>query len=168
MAGADKRTCGIKYIIYQIDIIQIPYGQNYNSSQKTIYSKYSFGKKSMLINQSVDSVFTSVDKLTNEKHIQPIQESVKETIKEKLNKKEMRVESEDEKSDSDNKSGTKSETGSGSESEESGSESEESESDSESEEEVKVKVKPGKKVDKNAKTVVETPSKNGKPTKKTK
>jgi hypothetical protein len=164
MAGADKRTCGIKYIIYQIDIIQIPYGQNYNSSQKTIYSKYSFGKKSMLINQSVDSVFTSVDKLTNEKHIQPIQESVKETIKEKLNKKEMRVESEDEKSDSDNKS----ETGSGSESEESGSESEESESDSESEEEVKVKVKPGKKVDKNAKTVVETPSKNGKPTKKTK
>ena len=66
LAGADKRTCGIKYIIYQIDIIQIPYESTYSSSQKTIYSKYAFGKKNILINQSVDSVFISADKSSDE------------------------------------------------------------------------------------------------------
>ncbi len=157
MAGADKRTCGIKYIIYQIDIIQLPYEQNYSSSQKTIYSKYAFGKKNMLINQSVDSVFTSVEKSTNEKQV--VQEPVTSTKvakddKTKSTKKEMKVESEDEKSEDEK-----------SESEESGSESEESE-ESESEEEVQVK--PSKKGGKNAKTVVETPSKNTKSSKKTK
>lgn len=149
MAGADKRTCGIKYIIYQIDIIQLPYEQNYSSSQKTIYSKYAFGKKNMLINQSVDSVFTSVDK-------QEVKETVKETVKEsttKSTKKEMKVESDDEKSEAESEA-------------ESDAESESESEESESEEEVEVK--PVKKGGKNAKTVVETPSKNTKANKKTK
>lgn len=164
MAGADKRTCGIKYIIYQMDIIQLPYEQNYNSSQKTIYSKYAFGKKNMLINQSVDSVFTSVDK-------QEVNETVKESTKSdvksdvksdtKTTKKEMKVESDNEKSDSEEESDKESDKESG---EESQSESEESESESEEE----VEVKPVKKGSKNVKTVVETPSKNTKANKKTK
>lgn len=155
MAGAEKRTCGIKYIIYQIDIIQLPYEQSYNSAQKTIYSKYAFGKKNMLINQSVDSVFTSVDN-----------QEVKETVKESTNKtetktdtkttkKEMKVESDDDKSDSEAEADSDEE-------QESESESDESESEEE------VEVKPVKKGSKNAKTVVETPSKNTKATKKTK
>ena len=154
MAGADKRTCGIKYIIYQIDIIQLPYEQNFNSSQKTIYSKYAFGKKNVLINQSVDSVFTHGEKSV-EKSVEKI--STEETIKtekndkSKLTKKEMNVESENVESEDEK-----------SESEE--SESEESESESESEEEVKVKST--KKVNKNTKTIVEPPSKNTKTNKK--
>jgi len=161
MAGADKRTCGIKYIIYQIDIIQLPYEQNYSSSQKTIYSKYAFGKKNMLINQSVDSVFTSVEHTTNDKqNVQEVSSSTTLTKnvkdeKNKSTKKEMKVESEDEKSEKSEESGS-----------ESGSESEESE-ESESEEE-EVQVKPTKKGGKNTKTVVETQSKTTKTTKKTK
>jgi hypothetical protein len=150
MAGADKRTCGIKYIIYQIDIIQLPYEQNLTSTQRTIYSKYAFGKKNILINQSVDSVFTSIEKSTNEKESIPEITTTNKSAKDeksKSTKKEMKVESEDEKSSDD-----KSE----SEESESGSESEESE-ESESEEEVQVK--PVKKGGKNAKTVVETPIK---------
>lgn len=140
LPGADKRTCGIKYIIYQIDIIQLPYEQT-NSSQRTIYSKYAFGKKNMLINQSVDSVFTSVDKSSDEK-----------LTKESKQTKQMKIESDNENS-------------SEAESEESEAESEESESESESEEEVEVKpaTKKGGK-----KTVVETPAKTTKSNKKTK
>ena len=154
LAGADKRTCGIKYIIYQIDIIQLPYEQNYSSSQRTIYSKYAFGKKNVLINQSVDSVFTSVDK-------QEVKESTKSDTKsdtkpDTKTKKEMKVESDDEKSETEAKSESESEA-----------ETEESE-ESESESEEEVEVKPVKKGSKNTKTVVETPLKSTKTNKRTK
>lgn len=155
IAGADKRTCGIKYIVYQIDIIQLPYEQNYSSSQKTIYSKYAFGKKNMLINQAVDSVFTSVDKQEVETIKESVKESTTKTTETKSTKKEMKVESDDE---------TESESEVESETESEAVESEESE-ESESE----VEVKPVKKGGKNAsKTVVETISKNTKANKKTK
>jgi hypothetical protein len=154
MAGADKRTCGIKYVIYQIDIIQIPYGSNSSSSQKTIYSKYAFGKKNMLINQSVDSVFTSVDKSSDENVV----EDTKNTEKSSSTKKEMKVES-----DSDSESDDKAEESESESESESEAESEESESEEE------VQVKPTKKGGKaTAKTVVETPAKTTKTNKKTK
>jgi hypothetical protein len=153
MAGADKRTCGIKYIIYQLDIIQLPYEINTSSSQKTKYSKYAFGKKNMLINQSVDSVFTSIEKSTSE-------EKVVKDVKSKTTKKEMKIESDDDKSDDD-----KSDKKSDEESDDDKSESEESE-ESESDEEVQVK--PAKKGGKNTKTVIETPSKTNKTSKKIK
>jgi hypothetical protein len=128
MPGADKRTCGIKYIINQIDIIKIPYETNYSSSQKTIYSKYAFGKKNMLINQSVDSVFTSTEKssigtLKNEE----LNKNVNvEKSKLSPTKKEIKVESDNEEEDDDND-------------EDDDEEEEEESSESESEEEVQVK-----------------------------
>lgn len=154
MAGADKRTCGIKYVVYQIDIIQIPYETNSSSSQKTIYSKYAFGKKNMLINQSVDSVFTSVDKSSDENVV----EDTKKTEKSSSVKKEMKVES-DSEDESDDKA----------EESDSESESEAESEESESEEEVQVKpTKKGGKTTAATKTVVETPAKTTKTNKKTK
>ena len=159
MAGADKRTCGIKYIIYQLDIIQLPYEHNFSSSQKTIYSKYAFGKKHALINQSVDSVFTTENKSPEKPQIQT-QTQTQAQAQPETKPIEAKA-----KSDEDDGSG------SGSESEsESGSEESESE---ESEEEVQVV--PTKKGGKNTntKTTIEppskptsTPSKNTKPNKK--
>lgn len=151
MAGAEKRTCGIRYIIYQIDIIQIPYESTFSSTQKSAYSKYAFGnKKNMLINQSVDNTFTSADKTSDENANNGKLSDVQ---------KETKVES-----DSENE-------GPQSEAEDSGSESAESaesaESETESEEEVQVK--PAKKSGaKNTKTVVETPAKATKTNKRTK
>ena len=155
MAGADKRTCGIKYIIYQIDIIQLPYELNIASSQKTKYSKYAFGKKNMLINQSVDSVFTSIEKSTLDE-IKVVKDE-----KSKTTKKEMKIESDEDKSDEDKSDKEKSDE----ESDDDKSESEESE-ESESDEEVQIK--PAKKSGKNTKTVIETPSKTTKTSKRTK
>lgn len=144
LAGADKRTCGIKYIIYQIDIIQVPYEQTFNSSQKTIYSKYAFGKKNVLINQNADNVFTSIDKQINN---------------------EQNLEADDSDSDSvgSKKSNKSEDSEDSSESEESETESE---SESESEPEPEKEVKTTKKGGKNSKTVVET--KNNKTNRKTK
>lgn len=152
LAGADKRTCGIKYIIYQIDIIQLPYENQLNSTQKNIYSKYAFGKKNVLINQSIDTVFTHTEKDTFK---DTVKDTVKDIVKEEP-KKQMKIESESESED-DKSSDDKSEE-----------EQESSESESESESEDDVEVKPVKKGSKNTKTVVETPTKNTKTTKKTK
>ena len=163
MAGADKRTCGIKFIINSIDIIQLPYENTNSSTQKTIYSKYAFGKKNsdgehLLINQTADNVFTSVEKAVGKSESTVSKEVVTESKtdktdktdkKAKTDKKQMKVESE---SESEAESA-----------EESGEESEEesSESAEESEEE---KPQPPKKT-KGGKTVVE-PVKNTKPSNK--
>lgn len=153
IAGADKRTCGIKFIINSIDIIQLPYENTNTSTQKMIYSKYAFGKKNsdgeqLLINQTVDNVFTSVEKAVekhNEKEVKKdVTPDTTQDKKTKTDKKQMKVESESEESEEsegdDNQNG----------------ESEESE-ESESEEE---KPEPPKKT-KGGKTVVE-PVKNTK------
>jgi hypothetical protein len=154
LPGADKRTCGIKFIINSIDIIQLPYENTNTSTQKMIYSKYAFGKKNnegenLLINQSVDNVFTSVEK-TVEKHNKEIESEpvvevkteAKTDKKSKTEKKQMKVESESEESEESDGD----------------SESQESEESEESEED---KPEPPKKTGKGGKTVVE-PVKNTK------
>lgn len=151
---ADKRKSGIKYVINSIDIIQLPIENNYSSTHKVVYSKYAFGKRGndnneLLINQSVDTVFTSVEKAQKEEKVDT---KADKTDKSSKQKKQMKVESE-----SEEESGDESEE---SESEESGNESEESE-ESESEPEPEP-VKKGK-----GKTVVEQ-TKNTKSAKKTK
>jgi hypothetical protein len=111
LPGADKRTCGIKFIINSIDIIQLPYENNNTSTQKMIYSKYAFGKKNnegenLLINQSVDNVFTSVEKAI-EKHEEKVIKTesdnnlteTKTDKKSKTEKKQMKVESDSEESE---------------------------------------------------------------------
>jgi hypothetical protein len=188
MPGADKRTCGIKYIIHQIDIIQLPYENTNTSSQKMIYSKYAFGKKNILINQSADTVFNSIntsldisfdekEQLTTsksdtiqknevvisksesiEKIIKVDSESIEKIIKVDSESIEKIIKVDSESDESDSEESVES------------VESEESESETEVEvevevEEVKVKSK------KNIKTVVETvvePVKNIKINKKTK
>jgi len=131
---ADKRKCGIKYVINSIDIIQLPYENNNNNNLKTVYSKYSFGKKSndekFLINQSVDTVFTSV--------VEEKQQIIVSDEKTKPKKKQMKVESDSEESEESEDESVKAK--------------DESESESESEEdEEPVPVKKGK-----SKTVVES------------
>lgn len=119
LPGADKRTCGIKFIINSIDIIQLPYENNNLSSQRVMYSKYAFGKKNdnLLINQTTDNVFTGVEKQVV-KQVEKQVEKEKPVVKQ-VEKKQIEVESE---SDT-----------------ESSEESDESDSDSESSEEEKVK-----------------------------
>lgn len=176
-----KRKSGIKYVINSIDIIQLPFENSFNSSHKVVYAKYAFGKRNtdeLLINQSVDTVFTSVEKTVaqtkednkSEKNSTEIQADVqadvqtdKQTDKQtkttsdkkdkssKSEKKQMKVESDSEESDDSNE-----------ESSEESQESEESESESEPEPEPE----PVKK-NKGSKTVVET-TKTTKSTKKTK
>jgi len=160
LPGADKRSCGIKFIINSIDIIQLPYENNNTSTQKMIYSKYAFGKKShegenLLINQSVDNVFTSVEKAV-EKHEEKVLKSGSDTElktdkKSKTEKKQMKVESDSEESEESDEDENE---------DEDGSESVESE---ESEE----KPEPPKKT-KGGKTVVETAKNTKTPNKKTK
>jgi hypothetical protein len=149
-----KRKSGIKYVINSIDIIQLPYENNFSSSHKTVYSKYAFGKRGndeLLINQSADTVFTAVEKSAQSVQstestskadktdkVEKVEKNSKSDKKDKKEKIQMKVESESEESESE-------------ESEDS-SESEESESESESEPEPEPEpVKKGK-----GKTVVET------------
>lgn len=140
---ADKRKCGIKYIINSIDIIQLPYENNSNSYQKLVYSKYAFGKinntSQILINQNVDNVFTAIEDDSNvvEKN------KIKMKIKIESEESEDTKESED-SDDSDD------------------SESEESSDDSESEDEKHKPIKNTK-----GKTIVEN-TKNIKNNKKIK
>jgi hypothetical protein len=153
-----KRKSGIKYVINSIDIIQLPFENNFSSSHKTVYAKYAFGKRGndeLLINQSVDTVFTAVEK--SSQSVQSVQstESTSKPSKsdktdktDKTDKKEkiqMKVESDSEES------GEESEESEESDAEESENE-DKSESESESEPEPEPEpVKKGK-----GKTVVET------------
>ena len=163
-----KRKCGIKYQINCIDIIQLPFENNSNSFQKTVYSKYAFGKRNndyeqslnnqslinqSLINQSTDTVFTAVknsvektDKVeTSTDKVETSTDKVEKSTEKnsKNEKKQMKVESEESEE----------------ESEESEEESEESESDEEPE--------PPKKTGK-GKTVVEAVKSTKTSNKKTK
>lgn len=166
-----KRKSGIKYVINSIDIIQLPYENNYSSNHKVVYSKYAFGKRGtedLLINQSVDTVFTSAENTAQStQSTQSTQKtdksdkSDKNTKSDKLtekqsktDKKQMQVESE---SDESNNSSDESEESDG---------SEESDEDTASESEPEPEPEPVKTKGK-SKTVVET-SKNSKSTKKTK
>ena len=151
-----KRKSGIKYVINSIDIIQLPYENNQNSTHKAVYSKYAFGKRNneeVLINKSLDTVFTNVDNIVvseqSENKPNKQDKSTKNDKNDKKEKTQMKVES-------DSEPDTKSES---SESESESSESSESESESEPEPEPEPKPEPSKK-NKN-KTVVE-PSKNSK------
>lgn len=147
-----KRKSGIKYIVNSIDIIQLPYENNYGSSHKVVYSKYAFGKKlndELLINQTVDDVFTSVEKVESK-----IETQVETQVDDKLSKstkKVMKVESDDEDDKNNEKESEKSEEKSDSEESDS-EESEEEESDNSSESEKEIEVKSNKKVTK--KTVI--------------
>ena len=136
MQGAEKRTCGIKYIINQIDIIQLPYDNTTNSLQKSIFTKYAFGNKQLLTNKISE---TSNVTETNNVVVKESTESEK-----KDSKKEIKVDSDESDSESDE-----------SEELEESEESEESESESESEEPPKVEAP--KKTTKNTKIVVEAP-----------
>lgn len=156
-----KRKSGIKYIINSIDIIQLPFENNYNASHKIAYSKYAFGKNitnnDLLINQSVDTVFTSVEKtvqLNQSNQVNQVNQSNqpnnivnKNDLVDKKEKKQMKEDS-DSESDSNSDDDSDDSKDSSSESE---SESESSESEHEPE-----PVKKGK-----GKTVLE-PTKNTK------
>lgn len=87
---AEKRRAGIKYVIKSIDIIQLPYENLNKSSVRTIYSEYSFGKKSgastsLLIDQKADTIFDNieakVEKVETEEVSKTNTNSVKKTVK---------------------------------------------------------------------------------------
>lgn len=155
--GADKRKSGIKYIINSIDIIQLPYESNNNSSQKIAYSKYAFGKRTnasdeqLLINQSADTVFSAIEK-SAEKSTEKKVEKTDKSKTSKVEKKQMKIESEDEAEESEESE------------EESEEDAEEEAEESESEEEPEPE--PPKKT--KGKTVVETAKTTKQTTKKTK
>ena len=146
---AGKRKSGIKYVINSIDIIQLPFENNLNSSHKIVYAKYAFGKRGndeLLINQSIDTVFTAVEKSNQD--VKSTQPTDKVDKSDKVDKVEMNDKSN--KNDKKEKIQMKVESESDEESEES-EDSEESESDESESEPEPEPVKKGK-----SKTVTET------------
>ena len=154
-----KRKSGIKYVINSIDIIQLPYENNFSSSHKTVYSKYAFGKRNndeLLIDQSADTVFTAVEKTSQPQpqptqSAQPIQSAQSAQPTTKIDKTD-KVDKNDKK---DKKEKIQMKVDSESEEEsEASEESDESESEQESESESESEPEPVKKG--KGKTVVET------------
>lgn len=123
------RKTGIKYVINTIDIIQLPYENNYSSNHKMTYSKYAFGRigNDEHSNSNIKNVESSMDTPINT--VSKTEEKTKSDAKADTKSKKENVQISTESDDDE-------EEESGSDEEESDSDEEESGSDDESDEDV--------------------------------